>query len=44
MIYLPIADGYSDVPSTTVASEMQTLEQAIDPGRSLPPKTRTPTA
>lgn len=32
MIYLPIADGYSDVPSTTVASEMQTLEQAIDPG------------
>lgn len=32
MIYLPIADGYSDVPSTTVASEMQTLEQTIDPG------------
>lgn len=32
MIYLPIADGYSDVPSTTVANEMQTLEQAIDPG------------
>lgn len=32
MIYLPIADGYSDVPSTTVASEMQTLEQSIDPG------------
>ena len=32
MIYLPIADGYSDVPSTTVANEMQTLEQTIDPG------------
>lgn len=32
MIYLPIADGYSDVPSTTVTNEMQTLEQTIDPG------------
>ena len=32
MIYLPIADGYNDVPSTTVANEMQTLEQTIDPG------------
>ncbi len=32
MIYLPIADGYSDVPSTTVANEMQTLEQTIDSG------------
>lgn len=32
MIYLPIADGYSDVPSTTVVNEMQTLEQTIDPG------------
>lgn len=32
MIYLPIANGYSDVPSTTVANEMQTLEQTIDPG------------
>lgn len=31
MIYLPIADGYNDVPSTTVANEMQTLEQTIDP-------------
>ena len=32
MIYLPIADGYNDVPSTTVINEMQTLEQTIDPG------------
>ena len=32
MIYLPIADGYNDVPSTTVTNEMQTLEQTIDPG------------
>lgn len=31
MIYLPIADGYSDVPSTTVTNEMQTLEQTIAP-------------
>ena len=32
MIYLPIADGYNDVPSTTVINEMQTLEQTIYPG------------
>lgn len=32
MIYLPIADGYNDVPSTTVTNEMQTLEQTPDPG------------
>ena len=32
MIYLPIADGYNDVPSTTVINEMQTLEQTIDTG------------
>lgn len=32
MIYLPIADGYNDVPSTTVINEMQTMEQTIDPG------------
>jgi CPA2 family monovalent cation:H+ antiporter-2 len=32
MIYLQIADGYSDVPSTTVTNEMQTLEQTFDPG------------
>ncbi len=32
MIYLPIADGYNDVPSTTVINEMQIMEQTIDPG------------
>ena len=44
MIYLPIADGYNDVPSTTVTNEMQTLEQTFAPGISLLPKNRTPTA